>query len=278
MNPFLRFGILSTLAGIFFCAFLGGCAAPASTQRIGMLSLPYNEFDQSYGSGFRLLYDRGEYLKAAVLIEDYLKAHRELTVGQQKFLHLHAAQLFALGNETSRAVEHLDQAVSHGKTSELGPSWNDMLAATRAFLTHDRAALLATKERLAAAKSPQRVDNLIENFGSSYADVLLWHRLSSNVAVLKDAPAATRAAAEKLAKAFGFSLTEMETNPPSGFIWLELRRFTPNPVPGYVVIHSGEGTLITASDQRWLDAAVERFIKSSRERNGHREARFGLAT
>ena len=70
----------------------------------------------------------------------------------------------------------------------------------------------------------------------------------------------------------------MEITPPSGFIWLELRPFTPNPVPGYVVIHSGEGTLITASDQRWLNAAVERLIKSSRERNSHREARFGLAT
>src|SRR5258706_10064613 len=113
MNRFLRFGILSTLAGLFFCAFLEGCVAPASTPRTAMLSLPYNEFDQNYGSGFRLLYDCGEYLKAAVLIEDYLKAHRELTDGQQKFLHLHAAQMFALGSENTRAVEHLDRAVSH---------------------------------------------------------------------------------------------------------------------------------------------------------------------
>jgi len=75
--------------------------------------------------------------------------HRELTVGQQKFLHLHAAQLFALGNEKDRAVEHLDRAVSHEKTRELGPNWNDMLAATRAFLMHDRKSLVATKERLA---------------------------------------------------------------------------------------------------------------------------------
>ena len=57
-----------------------------------MLSLSYTDFDQTYGSGFRVLYDRGQYLEAAVLIGDYLKAHRELTVGQQKFLHIHAAQ------------------------------------------------------------------------------------------------------------------------------------------------------------------------------------------
>src|SRR5260370_22307817 len=236
MNRFLRFGMLSTLAGLFFCAFLGGCVAPASTQRTAMLSLPYSEFDQSYGSGFRLFYDRGEYLKAAVLIEDYIKAHRELIAGQQKFLHLHAAQMFALGSESTREVKHLDLALSHEKTRELGPNWNDMLAATRAFLMHDRKALVAAKERLAAAKSPQRVDNLLENLGSSYADVLLWHRLCSNVAVPKDASNAHRAAAEKLANAVGCPITTVETNPPTGCIWVELRSFAPNPLPGYVYL------------------------------------------
>jgi len=88
-----------------------------------------------------------------------------------------------------------------------------------------------------------------------------------------------RAAAEKLAKALGFSLIEVETNPPPRCIWIEVRPFTPNPVPGYVIIHSGEGTLITASDQPvgWMPQ-WSGSIKSSRERNGHREARFGLAT
>jgi len=45
-----------------------------------------------------------------------------------------------------------------------------------------------------------------------------------------------------------------------------------------LIIHSPDGTHITASNQYWLDAAVERFIKSSRESNGHREAPFGLST
>jgi hypothetical protein len=47
---------------------------------------------------------------------------------------------------------------------------------------------------------------------------------------------------------------------------------------GYVIIHSPDGTHITASNQYWLDAAVERFIKSSRVSNGHFEAPFGLTT
>ena len=45
-----------------------------------------------------------------------------------------------------------------------------------------------------------------------------------------------------------------------------------------VIIHSPDGTHITASNQYWLDAAVERFIKASRESDGHREAPFGLST
>src|SRR5258706_6034871 len=169
--------------------------------------------------------------------------------------------MLALVSENPPAVKHLDLALSHEKTRELGPNWNDMLAATRAFLMHDRGALVAAKERLAAAKSPQRVDNLLENFGSSYADVLLWHRVCSSVAVPKDASTAHRAAAEKLASAFRLPITAVETNPPTGCIWVELRTFAPNPVPGYVIIHSGDGTLITASNPRWLVDAAEPFIE-----------------
>jgi len=43
-------------------------------------------------------------------------------------------------------------------------------------------------------------------------------------------------------------------------------------------MHSKDGTLITVSDQHWLDTAVERFIKSSRMRNGYREAQYRLIT
>ena len=45
-----------------------------------------------------------------------------------------------------------------------------------------------------------------------------------------------------------------------------------------LIIHSPDGTHITASNQYWLDAAVERFIKLSRAEQRHREARFGLTT
>ena len=87
-----------------------------------MLALPYLQFDQTFGSGWRSLFDSREYSKAAVLVEDYLRSHHDFTVGEQKFLHFHAAQLLALENKNARAVEHLDQAVCHEKTRELGPN------------------------------------------------------------------------------------------------------------------------------------------------------------
>ena len=42
------------------------------------------------------------------------------------------------------------------------------------------------------------------------------------------------------------------------------------------IFHYDSGTVISASDPWWLEAAVARFIKSSRARNGKREAHTGL--
>ena len=260
---------------------LGGCATPESGRRAAVLSLAYELFDQTFGSGWRPIFDRREYVQAAALIEDYLRMNHELTVGQQKFLHLHAAMLLALEGRNSRAIEQTDQAVCHETAREIGPSWNDMVAATRAFLAQDRASLLAARERLAAAGYPELkyIDRLCDTFGSSYAEMYWWARLCPAVAFPQDASSAHRAAAEKLAKAFSFPAAAVATNPRPSCIWVELRDFSPKSAAmGYVIIHSPDGTHITASNQYWLDAAVERFIKSSRESNGHREAPFGLTT
>ncbi len=246
-----------------------------------MLGLPYEQFDQTFGSGFRVLYDREEYWKGGILIEDYLQRHRDLEVSQQKFLHLHAGQAFALANNNARALKHFDLAKCLQGEPEPGPNWNAMLVATSAFLKHDRPALLAAKNRM-TAESPERarlVDRFIENLGSSYADALLWHRLSPTIGIPKDGSMANRAAAEKVGKAFELPVITVESNPPPRCIWIEQRPFGPNsPLYGYVIIHTGNGTLIAASNPYWLDQATERFIKLVRQRNGRYEAKFGLAT
>jgi hypothetical protein len=276
MHELIRLGTMLT-----FAIFLVGCAMPERQYQAAALSLPYNEFDQAYGDGWRSVFEQGEGLTAVALIEDYLKQHGELTLGQRKFLHLHAAQVLALEGKDNRAVRHLDQAMSGRKTPELWPDWDDFIAATKAFLIHDRTSLLAARERLAAAGAPRvkLADRFIEKFGQSYADVIWWVRVCPSIAIRQDAAPRQRAAAERLAKAFDCSVTTADTHPPPCCVWLELRPFSPNDVPkGYVIIHSADGTVITASDPQWLDDAVERFIKSSRQSSGYREAPIGLAS
>jgi hypothetical protein len=262
-------------------AFLVGCATPQSCERASVLSLPYEQFDQTFGSGWRPLFDQREYAKAAGLIEDYLRTHDELTFSQKKFLHLHAGMMFALQGNTTRGVKHLDQAKTADITAGLWPDWNDFISANRAFLAHDRVSLQAARDRLAIAHSPRvvQVDRLLQTFGGSYADWYFWARISAKVSVAKDTLPQLRAAAEKLAKAFGaeFSVSDDDLQP--SYVWVEVRDFVPKSFAmGYVIIHSPAGTHITASNQYWLDAAVERFIRSSRMRGGFYEAPFGLTT
>src|SRR3989442_7007843 len=139
-----------------------------------------------------------------------------LTVRQRN-----AAMLLALEGRNSRAIEQTDQAVCHETAREIGLSWNDMVAATRAFLAQDRASLLAARERLAAAGYPELkyVGRLCDTFGSFYADMYWWARLCPAVAFPQDASSAHRAAAEKLAKSFSFPAAAVATNPQPSGIW-----------------------------------------------------------
>ena len=94
-----------------------------------------------------------------------------------------------------------------------------------------------------------------------------------------DASPENRAAALKLVKAFGppFSISDGGQQPSC--VWVELRDFAPkSSAMGYIIVHSPDGTQITASNPYWLNAAVDRFIKSSRTSHGLREAPFGLTT
>jgi hypothetical protein len=48
-------------------------------------------------------------------------------------------------------------------------------------------------------------------------------------------------------------------------------------VPGYIILHI-KGTVITATDERWLAEAVKRFIETSGQYKGMRHAPVGLST
>jgi hypothetical protein len=72
-----------------------------------------------------------------------------------------------------------------------------------------------------------------------------------------------KAAAKTVADALGVKIiTEGKTNPVC-CVWLEVTKWTPSPgEPGYVIINQGGGSLISASDEKQLQAAVARFIAS----------------
>ena len=53
--------------------FIAGCATSERSYRTTVLALPYSEFDQAYGDGWRSVFERGEGGAAVELIEDYLK-------------------------------------------------------------------------------------------------------------------------------------------------------------------------------------------------------------
>ena len=126
-------------------------------------------------------------------------------------------------------------------------------------------------------------DWLLKKFGESYADGL-WIPLSSNGSLPANASPEDRAAAEKLAQASGLAMTiaqnvATDAGVPGDCIGLEMRPVGSTPdVNGDIILHANKSTVITATNQPWLDAAVERFIASFRERNKKREAPFSLAT
>jgi hypothetical protein len=257
----------------------------SSTHPIGLppdelefyLSLPYKEFDATPGSGHRRFRDHPrDPAQAGVLIEAYLERHTDLPLNQRTNLQGHAAQLFAMGGMNERAITHLDRL----RAQNPDDYWAD---ATKAFLLLDREGLLAARRRMGDGEPAELVDYLIDRFGESYLDVSRWTPICSTVSVPAGASANHRAIADQLATAFGLPATVAHDAPagggiPGGCIWLEARPMGGTPdVEGYIILHATKSTVITATSEQRLAAAVKRFIESSRQHNGKRQVPFGLA-
>ncbi|HEY2155430.1 MAG TPA: hypothetical protein VGH33_07360 [Isosphaeraceae bacterium] len=242
------------------------------------LSLGYKEFDATPGSGHRRFRDQPrDPAQAGSLIEAYLERHTGLPLNQRTNLQGHAAQSFAMGGMYERAISHLDRLRAQNPRD----TWAE---ATKAFLLSDRAGLLAARRRMADGEDPDLVDHLIDRFGESYLDISRWTPICSTVSVPAGASASHRATADQLAIAFGLPVTVALAAPagggvPGGCIWLEVRPMGGTPdVEGYMVLHATKSTVITATDERRLAAAAKRFVESSRQHIGKRQAPFGLAT
>jgi hypothetical protein len=185
--------------------------------------------------------------------------------------------MFAMGGMNERAITHLDRLLAQNPAD----GW---AAAMKSFLLLDRAGLLATRQRMADGQTAGVVDYMIDHFGESYFDICKWEPVGSAVCVPVGASANHRATAEQLAKAFGLPVTVQglpaKGSSPAECIWLGIWPMGPGRgVPGYMIFHLGKkGTVITATDEQWLTEAVKRFIETSRQHDGKRQAPIGLST
>ena len=154
--------------------FFTSCASrPKDADRAALLSLPWQQFDQTPSSGWRIYAQREQHREAAELLEVYLKRHNELTVRQRAVSHYHAGIERVLSGNTPAGISHLNKSIVPEKTPGLSDDWNDMVIATRAFLVGDRTALLGAKERVArlpvsSVQWPDYPTNLLKHFGEPY--------------------------------------------------------------------------------------------------------------
>lgn len=119
--------------------------------RAEFLAMPYEQFDQSHGGGWRLYAETGRcYREAADLIIDYILHSRvPLTADNLRILRWHAGQLLGMAGEEEEALDFFRASYEPPDAPRRQIDWNSYVDATVAFITKDRAALEAARARLA---------------------------------------------------------------------------------------------------------------------------------
>lgn len=146
----------ATRLGALIALLVFSCAArsePGIEDDV-LLALPWKQFDQTLGSGWRVYAKRDEHLRAARLIERYLAERSDLTPVQRAVSHFHAGAELARVNSHTEALSHFDRAIVPAGSKGVPEDWNELVTANKAFLLGDRAALLACKQRVDAMRSP----------------------------------------------------------------------------------------------------------------------------
>ncbi len=159
---------------LFFCCCTLILRADADDSANAALSLAYQQFDQTPHGGWRILAEDGKHFReAAALIETYLATHSELDRFQRSNLHWHAAQVLALASDSAAALKHIPPSRLDPEPPGGPLRWNDYVEATEAFLQHDRAKLLAARERIAKSRPADPnlpiVDSFITHFDEPYS-------------------------------------------------------------------------------------------------------------
>jgi len=168
--------IAALVAGCALAAHAGppDCPALYRAHLASDLALPYDRFDQTQGAGFRELDAQGCFKEAGDLLEEWMRANRR----EDESVRWHVAQQRAQQGDYPAAIRWARGTLAAHEDFAREPlRWNDYVLATIAFLEHDRAALVAHRNRIAEgsdymgnAINLKLVDALVAGFDGSYAD------------------------------------------------------------------------------------------------------------
>lgn len=141
------------------------CDALLSDLRADSLSLDYATFDQTPGSGFRVLAAAGCPSEAADLIEFYI----EETGAEQRSLVWHLAQMRGEADQIEAAITAARSTLDEGADRADGFRWNAHVRAYLGMLEQDREAFDQAVRELRGAAGAHRGNAM---------NLDLWERLA----------------------------------------------------------------------------------------------------
>lgn len=151
------------------------CQARLTRQSAAALALPYEAFDQTEGSGFRLL-AKDCPQAAADLIEAWLAVHADAPSS----VTWHLAQMRAESGDTAAALVAARKVLRSDEAADAPFKWNDYVRAIIAFLEQDRVAFDRHHNAVRAAAPLHEgngmnaafLDRFAAHFESSYVDAV----------------------------------------------------------------------------------------------------------
>ena len=155
---------------------LTDCDDLLDSYRDEALQLDYQSFDQTPGSGFRLLAGKGCSSQAADLIEAYIEANDS----SQRSLIWHVAQLRGESGDTQAALQAARRSLDPEENSEAPFRWNAHVRAYIAFLEENRESFDRNLQELTSSVELHRGNgmnasmwqNLEPHFELGYAQAL----------------------------------------------------------------------------------------------------------
>lgn len=158
----------AALPGSFAAAV--DCDALHAAQLPAALELDYQQFDQTPGSGFRVLAEAGCPRQAADLIEAWI-AHTGETRGSPRW---HVAQLRGEAGDIAAARGAAQASLRADEAADAPFRWNAHVRAYIAFLDGDRSAFGAALAELEAGRASHAGNAINADF---------WHRLQPHFAL-----------------------------------------------------------------------------------------------